>query len=126
MELISDPLLKMYGKPVADWEPKGIVCTQLCCIDVTIAVQKPPTVSTPTSVGWTRGTASASAATTTRRTGHGLLLVNNDDSVAPGSGFGTHAHRDMEIVTWVLAGELAHQDSTGHTGVHLPRASPSA
>jgi hypothetical protein len=32
--------------------------------------------------------------------GHGLLLVNNDDVVAPGQGFGTHGHRDMEIVTW--------------------------
>ncbi|HYF45739.1 MAG TPA: pirin family protein, partial [Acidimicrobiales bacterium] len=34
--------------------------------------------------------------------GHGLLLVSNDDRVAPGQGFGAHAHRDMEIVTWVL------------------------
>ncbi|MCB1006771.1 MAG: pirin family protein, partial [Acidimicrobiales bacterium] len=36
--------------------------------------------------------------------GHGLLLVLNDDRVAPGAGFATHAHRDMEIVTWVLEG----------------------
>ena len=35
-------------------------------------------------------------------THHGLLLVNNDDLIAPGGGFGTHGHRDMEIVTWVL------------------------
>jgi redox-sensitive bicupin YhaK (pirin superfamily) len=53
-------------------------------------------------------------------THHGLLLVNNDDSVAPGSGFDTHAHRDMEIVTWVLRGELTHQDSTGNRGVIYP------
>jgi quercetin 2,3-dioxygenase len=43
-------------------------------------------------------------------THHGLLLVNNDDVVAPGTGFETHPHRDMEIVTWVLRGQLVHQD----------------
>jgi quercetin 2,3-dioxygenase len=52
--------------------------------------------------------------------GHGLLLVSNDDRVAPGQGFGTHAHQDMEIVTWVLEGALAHQDSAGHSGVITP------
>jgi redox-sensitive bicupin YhaK (pirin superfamily) len=53
-------------------------------------------------------------------TGHGLLLVNNDDTVAPGGGFGTHAHRDMEIVTWVLSGSLEHRDSEGNHGVLYP------
>ena len=53
-------------------------------------------------------------------THHGLLLVNNDDVVAPGTGFDTHPHRDMEIVTWVLRGSLVHQDSTGHAGVIHP------
>lgn len=53
-------------------------------------------------------------------THHGLLLVNNDDIVTPGSGFDTHPHRDMEIVTWVLRGSLVHQDSTGHSGVIYP------
>jgi len=52
--------------------------------------------------------------------GFGLLLVNNDDIVAPGQGFGTHAHRDMEIVTWVLSGRLEHRDSTGTHGVLYP------
>jgi redox-sensitive bicupin YhaK (pirin superfamily) len=52
--------------------------------------------------------------------GHGLLLVSNDDRVAAGQGFGTHAHQDMEIVTWVLEGALAHQDSAGHSGVITP------
>jgi quercetin 2,3-dioxygenase len=52
--------------------------------------------------------------------GHGLLLVSNDDVVAAGKGFGTHPHRDMEIVTWVLDGELAHRDSTGTDGVIYP------
>jgi hypothetical protein len=51
---------------------------------------------------------------------HGLLLVNNDDIVKPGTGFETHPHRDMEIVTWVLQGSLVHQDSEGHTGVIYP------
>jgi redox-sensitive bicupin YhaK (pirin superfamily) len=53
-------------------------------------------------------------------THHGLLLVNNDDIVRPGSGFETHPHRDMEIVTWVLQGSLVHQDSTGHSDVIYP------
>jgi redox-sensitive bicupin YhaK (pirin superfamily) len=55
-----------------------------------------------------------------RNTGHGLLIVNNDDVVRAGGGFGTHAHSDMEIVTWVLQGELAHRDSTGTDGVIYP------
>lgn len=53
-------------------------------------------------------------------THHGLLLVNNDDIVKPASGFDTHPHRDMEIVTWVLDGELAHRDSMGNSGVIYP------
>lgn len=53
-------------------------------------------------------------------THHGLLLVNNDDMVSPGTGFDTHPHRDMEIVTWVLRGELSHRDSTGRHGVIYP------
>jgi redox-sensitive bicupin YhaK (pirin superfamily) len=53
-------------------------------------------------------------------THHGLLLVNNDDIVKAGSGFETHPHRDMEIVTWVLRGSLVHQDSTGNSGIIYP------
>ncbi|QCW50977.1 pirin family protein [Nocardioides dongxiaopingii] len=53
-------------------------------------------------------------------THHGLLLVNNDDVVDAGTGFDTHPHRDMEIVTWVLQGSLVHQDSTGHSGLIYP------
>ena len=53
-------------------------------------------------------------------THHGLLLVSNDDIVKPGTGFETHPHQDMEIVTWVLQGSLVHQDSEGHTGVIYP------
>jgi len=50
----------------------------------------------------------------------GLLLVSNDDRVEPGTGFGTHAHNDMEIVTWVLSGQLEHRDSEGNHGELYP------
>lgn len=46
--------------------------------------------------------------------GWGNLLVINEDWIAPGTGFGTHPHRNMEIITYVLSGELAHRDSMGH------------
>ena len=55
-----------------------------------------------------------------QNTHHGLLLVNNDDVIAGGGGFGTHAHSDMEIVTWVLRGELEHRDSEGNEGIIYP------
>jgi redox-sensitive bicupin YhaK (pirin superfamily) len=55
-----------------------------------------------------------------KNTHHGLLLVNNDDHVKAGTGFETHPHQDMEIVTWVMQGSLVHQDSTGHNGVIYP------
>jgi redox-sensitive bicupin YhaK (pirin superfamily) len=50
----------------------------------------------------------------------GALRVFNDDTVQPGKGFGRHPHRDMEIVTYVLRGELEHEDSMGHKGVVPP------
>ncbi len=55
-----------------------------------------------------------------KNTHHGLLLVNNDDIVLPGTGFRTHPHQDMEIVTWVLDGELEHKDTLGNAGIIYP------
>jgi quercetin 2,3-dioxygenase len=53
-------------------------------------------------------------------THHGLLLVSNDDRVRAGTGFSTHPHQDMEIVTWVLDGELEHKDSERNRGLIYP------
>ena len=53
-------------------------------------------------------------------THHGLLLVNNEDYIDPMKGFSTHPHQDMEIVTWMLDGEVEHKDSMGNSGLIYP------
>lgn len=50
------------------------------------------------------------------RMGWGALRVWNDDVIAPGTGFGAHPHRNMEIITYVREGAITHQDSLGNTG----------
>jgi hypothetical protein len=55
-----------------------------------------------------------------RNMGYRSLRVINEDVVAPGQGFGTHPHRDMEIITYVLEGAIEHRDSMGNHGVIRP------
>ena len=50
------------------------------------------------------------------RMGFGVLRVINDDWVAPGMGFGSHPHRNMEIISFISSGAITHQDSEGNTG----------
>jgi len=52
--------------------------------------------------------------------GFASLRVINDDRVEPGKGFGTHGHRDMEIITYILEGALAHKDSMGNGSTIVP------
>jgi len=55
-----------------------------------------------------------------RHMGYGALRVINEDRVKPGSGFGTHGHRDMEIISYVLEGALGHEDSMGNGSTIVP------
>jgi uncharacterized cupin superfamily protein len=75
-----------------------------------------------TKIGWldSRHTFSFGNFQDLNRMGFRSLRVINDDRVIPGAGFGTHGHKDMEILTYVLAGELAHKDSLGTGAVIRP------
>jgi redox-sensitive bicupin YhaK (pirin superfamily) len=82
-----------------------------------------------TNIGWldSKHTFSFNRYHDPNHMGFGSLRVINDDIVRPGAGFGRHPHQDMEIISWVLDGALAHEDSTGSRAVlhagHVQRMS---
>ena len=90
-------------------------------VDTTFAVQRAADRAT-FDHGWLLTSHSFSFAEyhDPRNVNWGALRVFNDDRVTAGAGFPTHAHRDMEIVTYVLTGELEHRDSIGNHGVVGP------
>lgn len=80
-----------------------------------------------TRLDWLTSRASFSMATSydprfghPRNTHHGVLTANNEDIVTAGWGFDPHRHRDLEVVTWVLAGSIVHADDRGHRGLITP------
>jgi len=85
-------------------------------------VTRPADARGRTDLGWldSRHTFSFGSYHDPEHMGFRALQVINDDRVAPGGGFGMHGHRDMEIVSLVLAGGLAHRDSLGHEGLVRP------